>query len=611
MTWSTPRFCLLLLLSLSLAAVGQPPIFSTERPGGADSDPLESPRDLSGRSVKTCRVRAIHATELPGSSGWLMKNDPWLAYQRGRELSLREFSQYDGAFGEQGKLRGKTQDDGATVIGSSDHVNSCAACHNVPWRDMGAGITIQKNSGAGRNTPHLFGAGLVEMVGEEIRRQLLAEVDANHDGHVDLSEAHGRARVESTPGQLLDYGSFADEDGDGHPDLNPIVYVWYLDKDGHRIPWARDLNAPGVAGYNFEVQVFGFGQRDKIGHGALGSTLRAVGSNALDVHTGLQAHDPTANLEPGRDGLCGVSLAGARQFYTGFTRDEGTVLGAGGMSLDDPDRDGVCEEISEGDLDLLEFFLLNHPAPTQQSGPRFARGRAVFASAGCVECHTPDWKLPEDRRFFKLDVEQGQGHVRPAGGGPFLVQGIFSDFRHHDMGPDFCEMQYDGSKVKAFRTTPLWGVGTTAPYGHDGASLSLDQVIRRHGGEGLAARQAYEKLEESQREDLLAFLGGLVLYSTETLPTDVDGDGVVSDHFVVAGVDTGRETFNPEWLFRIPGQIEGWVDIKGEPVLSKALVNVNDAYGVNLTGLRDLDRNGFPDWLERRPVAQKNEEEPR
>ncbi len=65
----------------------------------------------------------------------------------------------------------------------------------------------------------------------------------------------------------------------------------------------------------------------------------------------------------------------------------------------------------------------------------------------------------------------------------------------------------------------------------------LDEVIRRHGGEALKSRQAYESLSESEREDLLAFLGGLVLYSTETLPTDVDGDGVVSEHFVVAGVE--------------------------------------------------------------------------
>ena len=94
-----------------------------------------------------------------------------------------------------------------------------------------------------------------------------------------------------------------------------------------------------------------------------------------------------------------------------------------------------------------------------------------------------------------------------------------------------------------------------------------------------------------------------MLYSTETLPTDVDGDGAVSDHFVVAGVDTGREVFNPEWLFSVPGRIEGWVLVNGERVLSRALVNVNEAYGVNLVGLKDANRDGYPDWLLQRPVG--------
>ena len=35
----------------------------TERPGNSADDPVRRPRDLSGRSVKTPRVRAVHARE--------------------------------------------------------------------------------------------------------------------------------------------------------------------------------------------------------------------------------------------------------------------------------------------------------------------------------------------------------------------------------------------------------------------------------------------------------------------------------------------------------------------------------------------------------------------
>lgn len=32
-------------------------------------------------------------------------------------------------------------------------------------------------------------------------------------------------------------------------------------------------------------------------------------------------------------------------------------------------------------------------------------------------------------------------------------------------------------------TTPLWGVGSTPPYGQDARSINLKEVILRHGGE--------------------------------------------------------------------------------------------------------------------------------
>ena len=593
-------------LGLALALLGcvaaQPSPYSSQRPGGANSDPLESPRDLSGRSVKTPRIRMIHDRNLPGSSGWLMEHDPWLAYQWGRDLGIREFSHADGAFGDSGRLGGKILDDQATPLMSRDHINSCVACHNVPFRDMGAGMTIQKNAGSGRNTPHSFGGGVVEMIGQEIRAQLLARADLNRDGWLSFSEAQGDAWVAPMPGERQSYGHYSDDNQDGRPDLNPILYVWYVDKDGQRIPWARNLKAAGVAGYNFEVQVFGHGQRDRVGHGGLNSTLRAVSSNAWDMHSGLQAHDPTASSEVTHNGLCKVSYSGAQQYYTGFTRDLGTVCNSHGVSLDDPDRDGVCEEISEGDMDILEFQLLNHPRPAQKVDSRFRAGQQTFGAIGCTDCHRSQWSIPHDRRFFDLetDFQQGRlsGRLRKLSGGPRDFAGIYSDFRHHDMGEDFYETQYDGSRTRAFRTSPLWGVGSTAPYGHDGASLCLDDVIRRHGGEGKAARVAYEGLSDQQRDDLHHFLQGLVLYSTDSLPCDIDGDGVVAQHFVVCGQDTGLEVFNPEWLFRHPGQIEGLVEAPdGGTILSRALVNVQQAYGLTLRGLIDRDQDGFPDLL--------------
>ncbi len=97
---------------------------------------------------------------------------------------------------------------------------------------------------------------------------------------------------------------------------------------------------------------------------------------------------------------------------------------------------------------------------------------------------------------------------------------------------------------------------------------------------------------------MISFLNSLILYSTTDLPTDVDGDGRIAAHFRVAGRDTGPERFNPEWLFNTPGLIEGPVTAPdGRRILSRALVNWRQAYGVDLPLCRDRDHDGFPDAL--------------
>jgi hypothetical protein len=146
-------------------------------------------------------------------------------------------------------------------------------------------------------------------------------------------------------------------------------------------------------------------------------------------------------------------------------------------------------------------------------------------------------------------------------------------------------------------------VGSTAPYGHDGASLDLDDVIRRHGGEALESRKQYTRLSEEQQEQVIAFLRSLVLYQTDQLPCDINGDGRISKHFYVQGMDTGIERFNPEWLFRVPGRIEGPIrNTRGEPIVSHALTNVREAYGLELELLRDSDDDGFPDIIDPVPL---------
>jgi hypothetical protein len=93
-----------------------------------------------------------------------------------------------------------------------------------------------------------------------------------------------------------------------------------------------------------------------------------------------------------------------------------------------------------------------------------------------------------------------------------VVRNIFTDFKRHDLGPNFHERNYEGTLSTLFITEPLWGVGTTAPYGHDGRSDTLEDVILRHGGQAQASRDAFAALSATAKSFVIDFLQSLVLF---------------------------------------------------------------------------------------------------
>jgi CxxC motif-containing protein (DUF1111 family) len=59
------------------------------------------------------------------------------------------------------------------------------------------------------------------------------------------------------------------------------------------------------------------------------------------------------------------------------------------------------------------------------------------------------------------------------------------------------------------RTAPLWGLRVRPQLMHDGLSLTIDEAIRRHGGQAEGVRLKYEALPDKQKQQLLAFLKSL------------------------------------------------------------------------------------------------------
>jgi hypothetical protein len=71
-------------------------------------------------------------------------------------------------------------------------------------------------------------------------------------------------------------------------------------------------------------------------------------------------------------------------------------------------------------------------------------------------------------------------------------------------------------------TEPLWGVATTAPYGHDGRSISLEEVILRHGGEATTARNNFKNMPSIFQDFVINFLNTLILFPPDDTASNLD-----------------------------------------------------------------------------------------
>ena len=116
----------------------------------------------------------------------------------------------------------------------------------------------------------------------------------------------------------------------------------------------------------------------------------------------------------------------------------------------------------------------------------------------------------------------GLPSLKPPRLGPFVVKNIYTDFKRHDLGLAFHERNYDGTVRGEFLTTPLWGVGSTGPYGHDGRSINLKEVILRHGGEAKHSRDRFAHLSMLDQAAVLEFLGSLVLFPPDDTASNLD-----------------------------------------------------------------------------------------
>jgi Di-haem oxidoreductase, putative peroxidase len=391
-----------------------------------------------------------------------------------------------------------------TAIGNG-LMDSCAGCHANPRGAAGAGGAILFVRPDHRDAPHLFGVGLKEMLADEIT----ADLRVIRDEAILQAQAQGRTVTLELVSKGINYGRMtAFSNG--------------------------TVDTSQVQGVNPDLRV-----RPLFAEGRDFST-RVLAVNAWRNAMGLIAEDPD---------FAAAAATPPRRVVTpsGLVLD-GTLDTFPAPPAPRPEFGESAFEILPSLVDFMEFYLLHYFKPGRyQETEVTQRGRRSFEQIGCTQCHIPDLQIERDRRVGDIDtvydpmrgifnnlfataiplfreVDDGTDFppLKLPAGEPFLVANIFTDLKRHDLGPNFHERNFDGTMTTQFMTLPLWGVGNTPPYGHDGRSINLREVILRHGGEAQAQRDAFAHLSEQRQDTVIRFLESLIIFPPDDTASTLD-----------------------------------------------------------------------------------------
>ena len=374
--------------------------------------------------------------DTPDSSRYLIARDPFCSIRRGRNLFQRKFTVAQGAGPRTGDGQGDIAVEASIGAGLSD---SCAGCHGRPRGSAGFGGDVFTRPDS-RDAPHLFGLGIVEMLADEITQDLRGI----RDRAIAQAQGNQRAVDVSLKSKGILYGNIR---------VNP---------DG-------SIDPSRLEGVNEDLRVRPFFHQG----GTI--SIREFVVGALDAEMGLEAFDP--DLAQAVEGNRIVTPAG---MVLDGSVDTIEAPPASSES-DDPDLDGVANEIPVSLVDHLEFYLLNYFKPaTGRQTQDSRKGKKIFQDIQCTGCHVPDLVIERDRRVADVKttydrrrgifnrlfatatpliqemVGSGSPPVKQPQGQAFRVKNIYADFKRHDLGPNFWERNFDGTLTKEFMTELRW-----------------------------------------------------------------------------------------------------------------------------------------------------------
>jgi mono/diheme cytochrome c family protein len=355
---------------------------------------------------------------------------------------------------------------------------SCVSCHNLGGDDGAGDLNhnifqigdgINRASGVPRNPPPLLGSGLRQQIGIEMTAELQGQLAA---GKAQAVATNTNVTV-ALSSKTRNFGSVVAKP-DGTVDFTLLNKG--IDTD-------------------LVVKPFGWKGRE--------ATIRRFIEGGFRVHFGMQTGPQVAKQCPN------VNL-----------------LGTG--ACPDPDGDGVVDEISDGQLSAEAVYMsllevpVRVPAPTAAAQLRVNQGEALFNQVGCQGCHTQNLTLNSPIHTEPGDAAGSTGITynlatamhdpKPAlnANGSMTVE-IWSDFKRHDMGAVDCDSKaFNQIAACFFITPPLWGVGVTGPWLHDGRAATLqDSILLHGGGDDTNSVNAFKLLTADQQLQIVEFLQSL------------------------------------------------------------------------------------------------------
>lgn len=368
--------------------------------------------------------------------------------------------------------------------------NACSSCHHVPIvggaGDFSANVFVSEGFvhsdfdstdpqfSNERNTNHLFGAGLIELLAREMTRDL----HALRQAALRQAKETQQPAVQALHSKGVDFGSLsATPDG--------IV------------------DTKAVTGVDHDLVIRPFS------HKGVMTSLRQFTINALNHHHGMQAQE----------------RFGAR--WTGDADHDGD-----GVAMEITDSDVSALVAWQATLRPPAIAQIAD-ADWEQAA---SNGRLRFETIGCAECHKAYLPLesldfhdpgPLDAagtlrqhesvdHIYDLSLQAWADSLERDENGHFKVP-LFGDLKRHtiadqqiaSLGNELLSQRFVERNV--FMTTELWGVGSTGPYGHRGNMTTLAEVIAAHGGQARAARDAWTDLDDQQKGEIIAWLKTLVI----------------------------------------------------------------------------------------------------